>query len=187
MSNLKQMLGVLAGVATLGTIGTFMQPASGPAALKAQGLLPGVVAVPITGSVSVNNLPAVQNVNVTNTPLPVVLKPTLISDGTFFNVTMTGTPSGGPAQPKFFIPAGVVLTDAHAGLTVSTVPNTAVLFISDRSKVYVNQVIAQGTGEAAVDLHSGIVSDGSLIVSFACANIANNQCEGAIFWTGYQQ
>jgi hypothetical protein len=157
-----------------------MEQHSGPATLHAQIL--GLAA-----PVAVTNFPNSQNVVVTNTPLPISFKPTLLADATTFDLTMTGTPTGGPAQPKLMVPAGVVVTDVHASITSTTIPDGAFLFIEDRNHTYVNQIVNHTTFEAGLNLESGIVSDGSLNIDFVCQNSTNNRCVGALMWTGHMQ
>ncbi len=184
MKNWKHAIGVVAGVLALGTAGTFMEHQSGPATLRAQGLLGGALAAPV----AVTNFPNSQNVVVTNTPLPISFKQTLVSDAAGFDLTMLGTPTGGPTQPKLFVPAGVVVTDVHATVTgIFPVPNGGFLLVSDRSKIYMDQAVNTTTFDAGADLHSGIVSDGSLAVSFTCQNTTNNRCIGSLMWSGYEQ
>jgi hypothetical protein len=157
---------------------------SGPATLQAQGLLGGGIAAPV----AVTNFPNSQNVVVTNTPLPISFKQNLVSDGVSFSLVQPGTSTGIPTQPKLFVPAGVVVTDVHATVTgIFPVSNGGFLLVSDRSKVYMHQAVNTTTFDAGADLHSGIVSDGTLVVSFTCQNSTNNQCIGALMYSGYQQ
>ena len=184
MRTWKHFVGAFAGVVLLGTVWTFMEHRSGPATLQAQGLLGGGLAAPV----AVTNFPSSQNVVITNTPLPISFKQNLVSDGVVFDLLQPGTPMGGPTQPKLFVPAGVVVTDVHATVTgIFPVPNGGFLLVSDRSKVYLDQAVNTTTFDAGADLHSGIVSDGSLVVSFTCQNTTNNRCVGALMYSGYQQ
>ncbi len=189
MSNWKNVLGTIAAVAALGTVGTWMEKDSGPATLKAQPPFTLPVPLPVTGTVNVGNFPATQNVHVTNNPLTVNFShPTLVSDATFFNVTMNGQPTGSPPEPTLMVPAGVVLTDAHATLSVpQQIPDAAELFVSQGGKTYYYRVISHTNYESGFSLQSGIVSDGTMRVTMSCINIANNSCQGALMWSGYQQ
>jgi hypothetical protein len=140
--------------------------------------------VGITGtpSVAVANFPATQDVNVTNSSLPVTVERTLENDGMFFSVTKPGDP-----DPTLAVPSGVVLTDAHVTFSVpENVPNAAALYISDGNKTFTYQLVNNTTFGAGVDLGSGILSDGGLRVVLSCYNIAGNHCQGAIMWSGYR-
>jgi hypothetical protein len=57
-----------------------------------------------SGDVTVTNLPAVQDVRVTNTSLPVTIERTLEHDGTYFSITMTGTTTPPPRPLWPFLP-----------------------------------------------------------------------------------
>jgi hypothetical protein len=185
MRNLKNTAAAFVALVTLGTIGSFMERRSGPATLQAE---PGVTIVaplplPVTGTVSVGNFPTSQNVNVTNSSVPVTVKRTLDHDGEFFDVTMTGTATP-PPTPTLTVPAGVVLTDAAATFSVpENDPNSASLFISDGAKTLVYQIVNSTTFGAKIDLGSGI--PGPLTVQLSCYNIAGNHCQGALMWSGY--
>src|SRR5437588_6090756 len=122
-------------------------------------------------------------------PLPVVvsntLQRTLVRDGQFFDITQ---PEEAPFEPavEFHVPAGVVLTDVHATLSVpESLPNSAALFVADGSKTLVYQIVNNTTFNAGVDLQSGIMSTGRLTVQLSCYNIAGNHCQGAVMWSGY--
>jgi hypothetical protein len=150
----------------------------------------GPLPVTITNTplpVAVDNFPGTQNVNVTNPSIPVSLQRTPVHDGQFFDITQ---PSAPPFQSPITlsVPAGVVLTDAHATFSVpENVPNAASLFISDDAdgKVLVYQIINNTTFSAGVDLESGIVSAQGLTIQLSCYNIAANHCQGALMWSGY--
>jgi hypothetical protein len=123
-------------------------------------------------------------VDVKNFPATPVRTP--VHDGKFFDVTQ-------PAAPPFLdavtlsVPAGVVLTDAHATFSVpENIANAASLFIMEGSGEFlVYQIVSSTTFHAGVDLASGIVSDGNLTVGLSCYNIAGNHCQGALMWSGY--
>jgi hypothetical protein len=50
----------------------------------------------------------------------------------------------------------------------------------------VYQLVNNTTFQAGVDLGSGIPSEGGVTVKLSCYNIAGNQCQGAIMWSGYR-
>ncbi len=106
-------------------------------------------------------------------------------DGQFFDITQ-------PAGPPFVdalsltVPAGVVLTDAHATFSIpESVPNAASLIVRHGSAYFVYQIVNSTTFNAGVDLESGVLSDGDLKVELSCYNIAGNHCQGALMWSGY--
>jgi len=187
------------GVAVLGALGLALpcsssapafaakpDPRKGPVVTIGAPLpLPITGSVSASGTVSVNNLPEVQNVKVLNPSVPVTLVRTPVHEGTYFEITQ-------PAAPPFLdsvslaVPAGVVLTDAHATFSVpENIPNAASLIVRDASGFLVYQIVNNTTFNAGIDLESGMVSDGTLTVELSCYNIAGNHCQGALMWSGH--
>ncbi len=147
--------------------------------------LPITGSTTVSGTVSVGNLPAVQNVNVVNPGLPVTLARTPVHGGQYFEITQPNAPPFIDAV-TLTVPAGVVLTDAHASFSIpENVANAASLIVRDGSDYFVYQIVNNTTFSAGVDLQTGIVSDGNLVVELSCYNIAGNHCQGALMWSGY--
>jgi hypothetical protein len=190
MRTFQPLRAATAVLVAIGTIGLLMERASnvqaaGGPTVTIGGPIPLPVTVDNTVPVTVQNLPAVQDVNVTNASLPVTLQRTPVHDGQFFSITQ-------PNQPPFElplsleVPAGVVLTDAHVTFSVpENVPNAAALSVASGSKTLVYQLVNNTTFSAGVDLQSGIQSSGDVRVELSCYNIAGNHCQGAIMWSGY--
>jgi len=165
---------ILIGIAVtiLGTVLGLLASPAGQAAQNGE-VTPAVTSTPVV---------------VTNTPLPirgsVSVQKALVNDGMFFSETK---PSG--TDPTLTVPNGVVLTDAHVTFSVGeNFANSASLFIHDSAngKTYVYEIVNNTTFHAGVDLGSGILSTGQLIVELSCYNISGNHCQGALMWSGYK-
>lgn len=152
-----------------------------PLPLPVSGNVTGNVNASVSGNVGINNFPS----TLTGTTVPVsgTLSPnrTPVHAGQFFNF-----PNGGVVS--LTVPAGTVLTDAHATLdTPEGMPNGAILTIHDPENTYLQQLVNPTTSHAGFDLESGIVSTAALplTVEFECTLATLNLCQGAVMWSGY--
>jgi hypothetical protein len=151
---------------------------------------------PVSGTVSVGNLPTTQNVNVTNSSIPVAGTVEIGNSSTnpvhVQEVTASAAGYGAAAidsRPGYSttltVPSGTVLTDFVASITDidSHGGHNCDIVIYDSSDfLYLDRPSGPGV---VVELHleSGIPSDGSLRVSVQ--NTHGNDCAGRLFWTGH--
>jgi hypothetical protein len=134
-------------------------------------------------TVGVNNLPAVQNVNVLNDTLRVVSGTPTLAYGTTGRLFFGGFPQGASLR----VPAGTVLTDI---MLVQTGPQCRFRLVqsedwSSAEDTLVDLALVDSLELHTIHLGSGILSDGNLHLHMISWDLEGT-CSGTMTWTGYQ-
>jgi hypothetical protein len=134
-------------------------------------------------TVGVNNLPAVQNVNVLNDTLRVVSGRQTLAYGT----TGRWLLSGFPQSLSLRVPAGTVLTDVMVGFSGPLCRFRLVQSEdwSSAGDTLVDLALINSLELHTIHLGSGILSDGNLHLHMISFDLEGT-CSGTMTWTGYQ-